>query len=84
MAVGISSRRPIITGSILIAVVVVLIGACFGGSYVLALAALHNHNDLSIQQSCIHWGWIYRATASGEPSLHAAVGRTLAQLRCGR
>lgn len=80
-----SRRRIIILGSALIAVVLVIAGGGVLGSYALGLAALHNHANLSVAQSCQHWRWIYAATAhDGTAALRAAVGRTLAQLGCPR
>ena len=78
-------RRMIVIGSGLIAVVVLIVAAGVFGSYVLALAALHNRANLSVAQSCQHWEWIYTATAhDGTPALNAVVGRTLAQLGCSK
>jgi len=81
--VNVIRRRAVVLGSAAFAAVVLTVTACIGGSYVVALNALHNHNNLSVKQACAHWGWIYQATAhDGTPVLHAAVKRTLAQLDC--
>lgn len=78
-------HRLIVFGSAAIAVIVVVAAAVLFGSYALALSALHNHNNLSVQQSCTHWDWVYEATAKDHtPALHEAVGRTLKQLKCDR
>jgi hypothetical protein len=78
-------RRLIVIGSAAIAVFILVVAGGFFGSYFLALSALHNHNDLSVQQGCTHWGLIYAATEGGEmAALHAAVGQVLAQLGCAR
>ena len=75
----------LILGSALIALVVLLAGGGMLGSYLLGLAALHNHANLSVAQSCQHWGWISAATErDGTSALHAAVDRIIAQLRCPR
>ena len=78
-------RRIIILGSVAIAVLVLVMAGAFAGSYALGLSALHNRNNLSVQQACTHWDWIWTATAhDGTTALHKAVGRTLGQLGCAR
>jgi hypothetical protein len=78
------ARRMILLGSAAIVLVAVVATGTMFGAYALALAALHNHSDLSVAQACQHWQWIYSATARDHtPALHAAVGKILTvQLRC--
>lgn len=75
----------IILGSAAIALAALTGTGAMFGAYALALSALHNHQNLSVAQSCRHWGWVFAATArDGTPALHAAVSRILASDRCPR
>jgi len=78
-----SGKRVLLYASITLVAVVIIVGAGFGGVYYLAISALHNHSNLSVQQSCSHWETIWRATAAGPARLHAAAAQIInAQLRC--
>lgn len=82
--ISFTRRRLIVAGSAAVAVVALIEAAGLAGCYWLALSALHNHSNLSVQQSCSHWEMVYRATSPGT-RLHAAIGRIVTrELECGR